>query len=57
MENESKDDKIMFYIGISLIVIAMILFFGNFMRENIFPIILMTIGIAFISSSKFRLFK
>ncbi len=47
-------NKIMFFIGIILIVIAAILLLGNFTGEGTSPIVLAVIGIVFIGASKYR---
>lgn len=47
-------NKIMFFIGIILIVIAAILLLGNFLADSTFPIVLGIIGIVFIGASKYR---
>ena len=50
-------NKIMFYIGIILIVIAAILVLGNFLGDITSPIVLAVIGIVFIGASKYRLLE
>lgn len=47
-------NKITFYTGIVLIVIAAILLLGNFTGESTSPIVLAVIGIVFIGVSKYR---
>ena len=47
----------MFYVGIILIIVNVILMAGNFMGDSTSPIILATMGIVFIGASKFRPLK
>ena len=55
--DKSIQNKAMFYVGVALIAINVILMVGNFMENSISPIILATIGIVFIGASKFRPLK
>ena len=50
-------NKIMFYIGIILIVISAILLLGNFLSDGTSPIALGILGIVFIGASKYRLLE
>ena len=50
-------NKIMFYIGIILILITAALLLGNFTGEGTSPIVLGILGIVFIGASKYRLLE
>ena len=50
-------NKIGFYIGIILIIVAAILFAGNFLGDSTFPIVLGILGIVAIGASKYRPMK
>lgn len=56
-KNKSIKNKTMFYVGIILIIVNVILMAGNFMGDSTSPIILATMGIVFIGASKFRPLK
>jgi len=56
-KDKSIKNKALFYVGIVLIIVNVILMAGNFMGDSTSPIILATIGIVFIGASKFRLLK
>ena len=47
-------NKVMFYIGIILVLITAILMLGNFSGESTSPIVLGVLGIVFIGASKYR---
>jgi hypothetical protein len=47
-------NKVMFYVGIALIVIAAILLLGKFSGDSTSPIVLGVLGIVFIGASKYR---
>jgi uncharacterized membrane protein HdeD (DUF308 family) len=57
MEDKSKDNKLMFYAGILLVIISAILLLGNYMGESTFPTILGALGVIFIGASGYRLLK
>ena len=56
-KDKSIKNKAMFYVGIVLIVVNVILMAGNFMGDSTSPIILAIMGIVFIGASKFRPLK
>ena len=49
--------KIIFYIGISIIVVSVILLLGNFMGESTFPTMLGFLGVITIATSNYRPLK
>jgi hypothetical protein len=57
MGNKQEGNKAMFYAGIVFVLVAAVLFLGNFMRGSTFPTFLVIMGVVFIGASKFRLLK
>jgi len=53
-EQKPKSNKVMFYIGVTLILVAAILLFTE---NSTYPIALGVIGIVFIGASRYRLLK
>jgi len=58
-EQKPKANKVMFFVGIILIIATVVILLGNFTEEGDypFPIILGVMGIVFIGASRFRLLR
>jgi len=50
-------NKVMFWIGIAMIVVAAILLVGDFLGDSTFPMFLGVLGIISIGASKYRPLK
>jgi hypothetical protein len=50
-------NKSMFYLGITLIIVAVIFLLGNFLGDSTLPILLGIFGIISIGASKYRLME
>ena len=57
MKHRPKGNKVMFSVGIILILVQVSLMLGNFFDKSTVPILLGVMGIVFIGASNFRLFK
>ncbi len=54
-KDEQKGNKVMFYAGIGLVIVAAVLLLGNFMGESTFPTMLGVLGVITIATSNFRI--